>query len=67
MLNFTMDIFHFKISLVAVIQNYVDIVVSVGDENDNAPYFLDQPLVLGVPADAMYNHHIGSVQVRQVP
>ena len=41
----------------------VEVVVEVGDENDNPPYFTRSTIVLGVPQRATYNHLVGTVQV----
>ena len=40
-----------------------EVVIRVGDINDNPPYFPYSPIVLGVPKQADYNHLVARIQV----
>ena len=44
-------------------RNTAVVEVSVGDINDNAPLFLSNPLILGVPTYVTHNDLVGVIQV----
>ena len=43
--------------------NDVDVVVNVGDVNDNVPMFDRDPIIFGLAVDIGYDAFIGTIQV----
>lgn len=43
--------------------NEAEVVLSVGDVNDNPPRFTEEPIIVGMPEDASYNHLVTVLEV----